>query len=243
MALRSLTGRILGASVLVTITAAGTYGYSVRRRISVVDPRQITSSNTFDDIPGAFKQSNSVTKIVNARNHPPIGDHRYMTLDIPDRMHDVSDEVLLAQFVKGFFGGAVIAPERMTLQLFKLNLVHYKGENTEKEFWTILICLRTTKNTKTYVVKNWVVGEHTALVEHYLVWSLSSQWCSIGISKQLETIAGSHRELHWFLFRKRRVSVWWSSSIQNYSRTKSSCRWTTKGASPSWEHVLQSDYQ
>lgn len=124
MALRSVAGRILGASVLISVTAAGTYAYAINRKISHIDQSQITS---YADIPDAFIQSNSVKNLVNPRNHQRMADSHYMTIDVPAKFHDISDEVLLAQFVKGFFGGVVIAPERMTLQTFKFDLVHYKG--------------------------------------------------------------------------------------------------------------------
>ncbi|CAM1509759.1 Fc.00g000940.m01.CDS01 [Cosmosporella sp. VM-42] len=134
MTFRSLTSKILATSVLVTVTAAGTYGFAVSRRIAPADRKQIT---IFDDIPHSLKQSNTVKNIVNARNHEAMADSRFITINIPARLREVSDEVLLAKFVKGFFGGLVIAPERIALQTVKMDLVHFKAlKKTMTPVWS-----------------------------------------------------------------------------------------------------------
>jgi hypothetical protein len=56
-----------------------------------------------------------------------VYDTRFMTVDIPPSMRDVSDEVLLAQFVKGFFGGWVFFPESVVLKLVGMQLTKPSG--------------------------------------------------------------------------------------------------------------------
>lgn len=57
-----------------------------------------------------------------------VGDCRSITIEIPPQHQDVSDEVLLAKFVKGFFGGAVLSIERTVLQIMGINMVHLNSE-------------------------------------------------------------------------------------------------------------------
>jgi hypothetical protein len=127
MALRTLSQKILATSVVAIVTTAGVYGFTVRKRVSIVDKNLITRSNT---IPSTFEKSKSVSEIVNFRKHVHHSDWRFITLDIPAQHHDVPDEVLLAKFVKGFFGGAVLRPERLTLQMLGIKLVHFASTYT-----------------------------------------------------------------------------------------------------------------
>ncbi|KAF7563674.1 hypothetical protein G7046_g429 [Stylonectria norvegica] len=122
MALSSLTSKILATSVLATATAAGAYGFAVYRQVSSVQRRHITS---FDAMPDSLRQSISVKDYVNPRNHPPMADMRFTTVDIPLQHRNVTDEALLATFVKGFFGGVVIAPERTVLQALGITMLNY----------------------------------------------------------------------------------------------------------------------
>ncbi|KAI8668090.1 hypothetical protein NCS55_00833300 [Fusarium keratoplasticum] len=122
MALRTVSGKILVTSLVAAVTVGGTYGFMVQRRVRLVDRGQITR---FETIPESFEKSRSVSEIVNAGNHARVSDSRFIALDIPSQHHDVSDEALLAKFVKGYFGGAVIGPERRTLQTLGRNLVHF----------------------------------------------------------------------------------------------------------------------
>ena len=124
MALRSISQKILATSLVAVVTAGGAYAFTVQRRVSLVDPKLITR---FESIPESFEKSRSVSEVVNARKHTYKCDSRYITLDIPAQHHDVPDEVLLAKFIRGYFGGAVIGPERMTLQTVGLNLVHFSS--------------------------------------------------------------------------------------------------------------------
>lgn len=127
MVLRTLTQKILATSVVAAVTAGGVYSFTVYRRVSLVDKNLITRSG---DISETFKNSKSTSEIVNARKHMYHSDWRFMTLDIPAEHQDVTDEVLLAKFVKGFFGGAVIRPERWALQMAGLELVRFSSKCT-----------------------------------------------------------------------------------------------------------------
>lgn len=124
MALQIFTVKFFTTSVLLTASAVGTYGYAVHKRISLAELKDITD---FTDAPESFKQSKSIRHVVNLRNHPTVGDSRYITVNLPSRWKDVSDEFLLAKFSEGFFGGLVIAPERVGLQIVKPNWVNFGG--------------------------------------------------------------------------------------------------------------------
>ncbi|RGP62370.1 hypothetical protein FSPOR_9416 [Fusarium sporotrichioides] len=125
MALRSLSQKILATSFVAAVTAGGIYSFTVSRRVSPVDKNLITRSQ---DIPESFISSKSAGEILNAKKHVYHSDWRFITLDIPAEHENVSDQVLLAKFVKGFFGGAVLRPERLILQTVGLDLVNLETE-------------------------------------------------------------------------------------------------------------------
>ncbi|KAF5678354.1 hypothetical protein FHETE_1328 [Fusarium heterosporum] len=134
MALRTLSQKILATSVVAAVTTAGVYGFTVRKRVSIVDRNSITRSQT---VPSTFEQSKSVGEIVNAKKHMHHSDWRFITLDIPAQHRDVPDEVLLAKFVKGFFGGAVLRPERLTLQTLGIKLVSFSKAAQTTVLWSL----------------------------------------------------------------------------------------------------------
>lgn len=114
MAFPTLTGRAVALSIFAATAAAGTYtAAATYRSLRVADPTHITAADSISD---SFRNSATVQQVVNPRNHMAIADSRYMTVELPLRHCDVSDEVLLAQFVKGFFGGWVFAPEAAVLK-------------------------------------------------------------------------------------------------------------------------------
>ncbi|ORX97858.1 hypothetical protein BCR34DRAFT_577664 [Clohesyomyces aquaticus] len=76
-----------------------------------------------DTIPLSFRTSHSVSKTVNPRAHVSIDDTRSIVLTL--RNASVADEEILAQFVKGFFGGWVFAFERNLLGLLSGDIVRY----------------------------------------------------------------------------------------------------------------------
>ncbi|POR39760.1 Uncharacterized protein TPAR_00037 [Tolypocladium paradoxum] len=134
MSFRIVTGRIaLGSALLVTATA-GIYTALVYRRISAADGRRITSQ---DQVADSFQGSATIRQLVNPRGHAAWGDSRSITLTIP-RGQGVSDEAILAQFVKGFFGGRVFAPERVGLGLFRPSVGPFNGlepASTPQQVW------------------------------------------------------------------------------------------------------------
>lgn len=117
--------KILTTSFVAAVTAGGIYSFTVSQRVSLVDKNLITRST---HIPENFRSSRSAGEIVNARKHVYHSDWRWITLDIPAEHHDIPDEILLAKFVKGFFGGAVIRPERWALQVAGLDLVRFSSK-------------------------------------------------------------------------------------------------------------------
>ncbi|CEI66625.1 hypothetical protein FVEN_g10177 [Fusarium venenatum] len=125
MALRSLSQKILATSFAAAVTAGGVYSFTVSNRVSLVDKNLVTRSQ---DIPESFITSNSAGQMLNAKKHVYHSDWRFITLDIPTEYENVSDQVLLAKFVKGFFAGAVIRPERVALQTVGTDLVHFSKQ-------------------------------------------------------------------------------------------------------------------
>ncbi|KAF4341270.1 hypothetical protein FBEOM_4743 [Fusarium beomiforme] len=124
----------LATSLVAVVTAGGAYGYSIQKRVSIVDKDLITRFRT---VPEKFQKSRSVSEVVNAKQHIYDSDSRFITLDIPAQHRDVSDEVLLAKFVKGYFGGAVIRPERVALSTIGLTLVNFsKSGPAPRKLWS-----------------------------------------------------------------------------------------------------------
>ncbi|PKS05138.1 hypothetical protein jhhlp_008505 [Lomentospora prolificans] len=132
---RLLPSKILGVSLCTAFTMGSIYAYLIHQRIKDIDSKRIVVRET---IPEHFKQSWSVKDVTNPRLHPSRADSRFITLEIPDQYRGVSDEALLARFVRGFFGGLVIAPERLVLQTVRMNLVHFTKighVGPEKKLW------------------------------------------------------------------------------------------------------------
>lgn len=122
MSIRNIAKFSFKAVVLGGV-ALGTYkGIMIYRKTALADPKQVTHVET---IPDAFRQSKSVSGIVNVLQHPAATDSLLYTLDVPQH---VSDKELLARFVKGFFDGQTLSLERMILQAVRLNLVGFKSK-------------------------------------------------------------------------------------------------------------------
>ncbi|KAF4983367.1 hypothetical protein FZEAL_1219 [Fusarium zealandicum] len=127
MAIQSMSGKILATSLVAAVTAGGAYAFMVQRRISLADRSQIIHTET---IPESFAKSRSVSEIANAGKHISMADSISIPIQVPPQHRDVSDEVLLANFVKGFFGGAVLGPERTALRTLGLDLVQLTKAST-----------------------------------------------------------------------------------------------------------------
>ena len=119
---------IIGRSAATFGVAVGVYGVAVYRRVSTVDSSQITYRDTASD---SFANSRTIREIVNPRHHKIRGDSRIITLDIPPKHQEISDEVLLAQFTKAFFCGRVFAIEKF----FLTNVGYDAGQFTSEGFW------------------------------------------------------------------------------------------------------------
>ena len=111
------------STALIT-TAMTTYALIVYNRVSKIDAKHITA---FNDVPDSFRDSATMRKIINPKHHSTVSDTRFMTLDIPASQRHISDEALLARFIKEFYTGWVFAPERWLLRLLRKDLVGFPG--------------------------------------------------------------------------------------------------------------------
>ncbi|KAF1845097.1 uncharacterized protein K460DRAFT_405372 [Cucurbitaria berberidis CBS 394.84] len=111
--------RIITISTAVAVAATGTYLYRIQSHISPVPIHRISSS---PQIPDALKQSKAALA-VNPNGHVTITDTRFTTLELPNRL---SDEQILARFVKGFFGGYVFGPESGVLRAVGKDLMRFE---------------------------------------------------------------------------------------------------------------------
>lgn len=111
----SATRFILGS----VATSAGLFGAVVLYRIYPSTRQKVAT--TVQDIPLSFRNSKALRNIVNPRDHPyEVCDTRSTVITIPTLYRDITDEVLLAHFVRGFFGGYVLAPEKIILNQIRL---------------------------------------------------------------------------------------------------------------------------
>ena len=115
--------RILTFSTAVALAASSTYLFHLQNQISPVPTHQISSGRY---IPDTLKQSKSAL-IVNPNGHIPIQDTRSITIELPK---SVSDEQILARFVKGFFGGYILGPERSLLKAARKEITHFDRKST-----------------------------------------------------------------------------------------------------------------
>jgi hypothetical protein len=73
---------------------------------------------TINTLSPTCASSHSLRKIVNPRNHIAVGDSRSIRLSTQG-IGKISDEEILARFLKGFFGGWVFTPERYLILLLQ----------------------------------------------------------------------------------------------------------------------------
>ncbi|KAH7081130.1 hypothetical protein BKA63DRAFT_503220 [Paraphoma chrysanthemicola] len=124
--------QILLTSTALACAATSIYAARCYIQISSIPPSQITSSDALSD---DFKTSKAVA-LTNPNKHIPINDSRRITINLPSPL---SDEQILARFVKGFFGGWWLGPERTVLCGFGKVLVDYKDLNHKpisKSIWS-----------------------------------------------------------------------------------------------------------
>ncbi|KAG7111614.1 hypothetical protein HYQ44_009809 [Verticillium longisporum] len=110
------------AAIALSTIITAKHILQVYTRISAAPRRNITE---VDVNPASFLQSVTVTQHVNPGAHPALHDCRHMDVSIPEHARSLTDQVLLAAFVRGFFGGKVFAPERAVLKIAKLDLLNY----------------------------------------------------------------------------------------------------------------------
>ncbi|KXH68146.1 hypothetical protein CSAL01_09354 [Colletotrichum salicis] len=103
------------------------HGWDVYASIRAVDTRRVVSVHSLSE---NFKQSHTLKTLVNPKGHMSSADTLAMDLGLPEHAKDLSDEFLLATFVRGFFAGKVLAIERRILQIARLSLVSYTGLNS-----------------------------------------------------------------------------------------------------------------
>ncbi|GME43725.1 hypothetical protein NCS57_00863800 [Neofusicoccum parvum] len=147
-----MLNKILSTTLYVSATGALAYTFITHRRISSISKTDIRAP---DDNSKRFKSSHSVTSIVNPHGHPAIPSSRSISLSAFPIAKDLSDEQILARFVKGFFGGWVIGPERTILRLFRPSLVHFptlKDAGTPISVWSPSSLSPTTLPAKNTVL-------------------------------------------------------------------------------------------
>jgi hypothetical protein len=119
----------LAISTAVALAATSIYYLSSYHKALYNDSiGQITSSPR---IPDALAQSTAVT-IVNPHSHVPIHDTRYIRLSVPNIL---SDEEILARFVKGFFGGYVFGLERGMSRAAGKVITRFEGKLQRYKPW------------------------------------------------------------------------------------------------------------
>ncbi|KAF1997727.1 hypothetical protein P154DRAFT_440581 [Amniculicola lignicola CBS 123094] len=111
--------RILKISATAAFSTTAIYSALAWRHISSLDSRNISASNS---IPESFRTSRSVKTITNPKNHRSVEDTRSIIVQVPQGL---TDEAILAQFVKGFFGGYSFTPESIVLNIIRKDLVKY----------------------------------------------------------------------------------------------------------------------
>lgn len=119
---------LIAVSTAAALAATGIYHLiNIRTATHNVPVRQIISSDRITD---SLAQSKAV-KIVNPYDHVLIHDTRNITIRVPETL---SDEEILAHFVKGFFGGCVFGLERGLLIATKKEITHFEGM---KSSWVV----------------------------------------------------------------------------------------------------------
>ncbi|KAL7953218.1 hypothetical protein V8C34DRAFT_318376 [Trichoderma compactum] len=109
-------------TTLVFAGVGGAYALRLRDRLGQTNPRHIQSSVAVSE---SLKDSNTVRRLVNSRNHASKGDSHSIILSMCSRKNVASEKDLLSAFVTGFFSGPVFLPESIALSLFPLSKVSY----------------------------------------------------------------------------------------------------------------------
>ena len=95
----------------LSVAAIGIYGAQAYRRMH--EHVGVVTQTIDHDVATSFRDSQTIRRIVNPQNFPlSVADTRYADIRIPARHAGISDERLLASFVRGFYGGIVFGAER-----------------------------------------------------------------------------------------------------------------------------------
>ena len=117
--------RVLRPAAVVLPIAVGYYVLRTQRSISSIKSSAV---NVLDIAPQSFLNSKAHT-IVNPGGYAGGSNGaRTIVVRLPASKPSASDEQILADFVGGFFGGWVFAPERVVLQAVRRRLVNFSCE-------------------------------------------------------------------------------------------------------------------
>ncbi|KAH7091676.1 hypothetical protein FB567DRAFT_519192 [Paraphoma chrysanthemicola] len=146
-------------STALACAATSLYAARCYLQISHIPPSRIVSTDALSD---DFKASKAVA-LTNPNKHISINDSRRITITLPILL---SDEQILARFVKGFFGGWWLGPERTVLRGFGKILVDYNGLYLLPKPITLMYILKASTNkphriTPQIHIQTYLVRLHT----------------------------------------------------------------------------------
>jgi hypothetical protein len=121
---------MLLSSLALPATALLITTYLYNSPLSIQKTRTIKTSTTLS---ATCTTSHSLHHLVNPRNHISATDSRRIVLSRAE-IGNLSDEEILARFLRGFYGGWIFAPEKAligVLRVFgrKLIAVHFTGRS------------------------------------------------------------------------------------------------------------------
>lgn len=120
------------------LLAAATAYHTVRQHIRATDGLPVATLPGGHAVPPSFSSSATVRELVNHADHKLTQDSRSVELRIPRRRDRdgglgvssgaIGDEEILARFVRGFFGGVVLAPERAVLRMLRVRMTCFSSK-------------------------------------------------------------------------------------------------------------------
>ncbi|KAK1533313.1 hypothetical protein CPAR01_10021 [Colletotrichum paranaense] len=196
LGLRHIGGRhALALVVAIPCALVVKHGCEVYTSIRAVYTRRVVSSSGLSE---NFKQSHTLKTLVNPRGHASSADRLALDLDLPKNARDLSDEVLLATFIHGFFAGKVLAIERLLLQTARPTLVSYAGLNpisASNQIWkTEEISCKTLPPVHSVVFGTFQVS-HVKLIDSKESQAEPETESSVDFvfGKDISQFAGAHR--------------------------------------------------
>lgn len=118
--------KILSTSTVAAFAATGTCFALAHKYLSPVPTRNISTSLSNST---SLERSKAVS-VVHPSGPVVLQDTRRITVSLCDA--SLSDEEILARFVKGFFGGYALWPEYFMLRALRKNMVHFEGNHELK---------------------------------------------------------------------------------------------------------------